>query len=112
MIKQIEVRFKGLNELGVKELNEFYKLNIEKNYVEPYKLGDNIINFKKKRFKQPKSFYKSGLETYVGTEDMTQCREDEEKQCGYGPCFSLQLKHFNHEIYEVEMTETFKQITL
>ena len=43
---------------------------------------------------------------------MTQCREDEEKQCGYGPCFSLQLKHFNHEIYEVEMTETFKQVTI
>ena len=27
MTKLIEVRFKGLNELGVKELNEFYKLN-------------------------------------------------------------------------------------
>ena len=111
MTKQIEVRFKGLNELGVKELNEFYKLNIEKNYIEPYKLGDKIIN-SKKRFKQPKSFYKSGLETYVGIEDMTQCREDEEKQCGYGPRFSFQLKHFNHEIYEIEITETVKQITL
>ena len=43
---------------------------------------------------------------------MTQCREDEEKQCGYGPRFSFQLKHFNHEIYEIEITETVKQITL
>jgi len=112
MIKQIEVRFKGLNELGVKELNEFYKINIEKNYTQPWKLGDNIINFKKKRIKQFERFYELGLETYVGTVYVTQCRENEEKYIGYGPNFSLQLKHFNHEIYEIKIIETFKQIIL
>ena len=108
MTKQIEVRFKGLNELGVKELNEFYKFNIGKKW----KLGDNIIRFKKKRIKQYKRFYELGLETYIETIYMNQCREDEEKYIGYGPNFVLLLKHFNHEIYEIEITETVKQITL
>jgi hypothetical protein len=111
MAKSIEVRFKGLNELGVKELNEFYKINIKKNYIQPWELGSNDkVNFKK-RYKQPKSFYKLGLDTCVRTVDLVQSRE-ENKQYGYSCYFKLQLKHYYHEIYEVEVIETFKQITL
>jgi len=109
MNKQIEVRLNGLNELGVKEINEFYAPNIKVygNNFPLFKIGDKIVN-QKKRFKQTKSFYKTGLETYVGHYDCSQFRED-----GYpGPYFSLQLKHFNHEIYEVEIIETYKQIVL
>jgi hypothetical protein len=111
MTKQIEVRFKGLNELGVKELNNFYKLNIKKNYIEPWQLGSSDKVYFKKRYKQPKSFYKLGLNSPVRTVDLVQSRE-ENKYYGYSCYFKLQLKHYYHEIYEIEITETVKQITL
>jgi hypothetical protein len=111
MTKLIEVRFKGLNELGVKELNEFYKLNIEKNKIQPFNLGSNDKVHFKKRYKQPKSFYKLGLNALVRTVDLVQSRE-ENKQYGYSCYFKLQLKHYHYEIYEVEVIETVKQITL
>ena len=111
MTKLIEVRFKGLNELGVKELNEFYKLNIEKNYTQPWVLGSNDKVYFKKRYKQPKSFYKLGLDALVRTVDLVQSRE-ENKYYGYSCYFKLQLKHYCYEIYEVEITETIKQITI
>ena len=111
MTKLIEVRFKGLNELGVKELNKFYKLNIKKNYTQPWQLGSNDKVHFKKRYKQPKSFYKLGLDACVRTVDLVQSRE-ENKYYGYSCYFKLQLKHYYHEIYEIEITETVKQITL
>jgi len=115
MTKLIEVRFKGLNELGVKELNEFYKINIEKNKITPFTLGSNDkVNFKK-RYKQPKSFYKLGLDSRVRTVDLVRCRKDEHyhnDKYGNESYFRLQIKHYYHEIYEIEITETIKQITI
>ena len=105
--KIIEVRLNGLNELGVKELNEHYKHNIELGYFrEEFKLGDNL-GIKKKRFKQVKSFENLGLENYIITFDCTQTllNEDGSRRDISGPYFSTQLKHFNHEIYEIEITE-------
>jgi len=114
MAKLIEVRFKGLNELGVKELNEFYKINIKKNYIQPWELGSNDkVNFKK-RYKQPKSFYKLGLDSRVRTVDLVRCRKEYYRNDKYGneAYFRLQIKHYYHEIYEIEITETVKQITI
>lgn len=105
--KIIEVRLNGLNELGVKELNEHYKLNIKQGYVKEFTLG-GMNGVKKKRFKQVKLFEKLGLENYIVTFDCRQSRlnEDGSESEYHGPCFSTQLKHFNHEIYEIEITET------
>ena len=114
MAKSIEVRFNGLNELGVKELNEFYKINIEKNKITPFTLGSNDkVNFKK-RYKQPKSFYKLGLDSRVRTVDLVRCRKEYYRNDKYGneAYFRLQIKHYYHEIYEIEITETIKQITI
>ena len=38
--KIIEVKLMGLNELGVKELNDFYKDNILLGYIPEFKMGD------------------------------------------------------------------------
>jgi hypothetical protein len=105
--KIIEVRLNGLNELGVKELNEHYKHNIELGYFrEEFKLGDDL-GIKKKRFKQVKSFENLGLENYIKTFDCKQAllNEDGSIRDISGPCFSTQLKHFNHEVFEIEITE-------
>jgi hypothetical protein len=104
--KIIEVRLNGLNELGVKELNEHYKLNIKQGYFKEFTL-ENTLGINKKRFKQVKSFENLGLENYITTFDCAQSRlnEDGSRSEYCGPCFSAQLKHFNHEIYEIEITE-------
>lgn len=105
--KIIEVRLNGLNELGVKELNEHYKHNIELGYFrEEFKLGDDL-GIKKKRFKQVKSFENLGLENYIIIFDCKQAllNEDRSEKDIPGPYFSTQLKHFNHEIYEIEIIE-------
>ncbi len=109
MKKQIEVKLKGLNEFGVSELNEFYKHNIDKDWVNKFILGDKCINLTKKRFKNINEFYKNGLESYIGLYEVKQYIP---KSKYPGDYFSLQLKHFNHEIYEVEVVETMKKITL
>ena len=104
--KIVEVRLNGLNELGVKELNEHYKLNIEKGYIEEFTLG-NTLGINKKRFKQVKSFENLGLENYITTFNYAQAliNEDGSASKYHGPYFSTQLKHFNHEIYEIEIIE-------
>jgi len=104
--KIIEVRLNGLNELGVKELNEHYKLNIEQGYIKEFTLK-NTLGINKKRFKQVKSFENLGLENYIVTFNYAQSllNEDGSKSEYCGPYFSTQLKHFNHEIYEIEITE-------
>lgn len=109
MKKEIEIKLFGLNELGVKEMNEFYKHNIEAKYVMPYQVGDFQNHTKRKRIKQVRSFQNTGLETYIFDIDVKQHIPGDKYG---GPCFSLQLKHFKHEVYEVEVTETFKKITL
>ena len=106
--KMIEVKLTGLNKLGVQELNEYYKHNISKGYVREFQLGDNL-GVKKKRFKQVKSFENLGLENYITNFDCTQLILDESgnKSLFNGPYFSIQLKHFTHEIYDIEIIETF-----
>lgn len=113
MKKQIEVKLFGLNELGVSELNEHYKHNISVNYVNEFKLGDKL-DFSKKRFKNSNLFYKEGLDNYIGFFDCKQRLLDENgNESKYdGPCFSLQIKHFVHKIYEVEVVETYTEITV
>ena len=39
MKKQIEVRMNGLNEFGVREVNAFYKDNIQEGYCSRFELG-------------------------------------------------------------------------
>ena len=109
MKKQIEVKLKGLNEFGVSEMNEFYKHNIDKDWVSKFKLGDKCVNRTKKRFKNVNEFYKNGLESYIGYFDI---RQHIPKAKYPGCYFELQLKHFVHEIFEVEVTEKFTQINL
>ena len=105
--KIIEVRLNGLNELGVKELNDYYKDNILLGYMTELKLG-GMDGVKKKRFKQIKAFDKSGIESFIVCFGCTQAKmgEDGNKIKGGGGYFEILLKHFNHEIYEIEITET------
>lgn len=113
MKKQIEVKLSGLNQLGVDTLNEYYKHNIINKKCPVFKLGDNEGNIKHKRFKNSNLFYRDGLDNYICNVDCTQMRVNINNEKEYdGPKFSLQLKHFNHEIYEVEVVETMKKITL
>ena len=106
MKKEIEIKLFGLNELGVNELNEHYKHNINVEYADMFQIGD-YKDIKRKRIKQSNSFQNTGQDTYITNVDMDQYIPGNEYN---GPCFSLQLKHFKHEIYEVEVTETFKKI--
>jgi hypothetical protein len=92
----------GLNELGVQELNEYYKGNIEKGFINEFKLNDIIDNCKKKIYKQSKSFLKNKEDNYIGNIDCLQHIQNEEIP---GPCFSLQLKHINYKITKIEVIE-------
>ena len=114
MKKQIEVKLNGLNQFGVDELNEYYKHNIVKGWCNVFNVGDNEGNIKHKRFKNVNLFYRDGLDNYICNVDCTQLLLDKngERLENGGGKFSLQIKHFNHEIYEVEVVETMKKITL
>ena len=107
MKKQIEIKLFGLNELGVSEINEFYKLNIEQYNWDKFKLGDKF-GLTKKRIKNVNEFYRNGLETYLGFFDTNQALPD--NSLGY--YFDFKLKHFVHKIYEIELVETPREITL
>ena len=106
MKKQIELKLFGLNETGVNELNEFYKDNIRENYIEPFQIGE-YKDIKRKRIKQINSFTNTGLDTHITLVGISQYIPGSEY---HGPDFSLQLKHFKHEVYEVEIVETFKKV--
>jgi hypothetical protein len=108
MKKQIEVKLNGLNELGVQEINKFYKHNIEEYNWEPFKLGDKF-GLTKKRFKNSNEFYKNGLDTYISFFDTKQHIPNSNLPGNY---FDFLLKHFVHEIFEVEVIETKTKITL
>jgi hypothetical protein len=108
MKKQIEIKLMGLNELGVQEINEFYKFNIEQYEWDVFKLGDKF-GLTKKRFKNTNEFYKNGLDTYIGFFDTRQHIPNSDKPGNY---FDFLLKYFTHEIYEVEVVETKTKITL
>lgn len=106
--KQIEVKLFGLNEFGVSEINEFYKHNIIKYDWGLFKLGDKF-GYTKKRFKNINEFNSKGLDNYIGFFDTKQYTPDSNLPGDY---FQFLLKHFTHEIYEVEVVETMKKITL
>jgi len=108
MKKQIEVKLFGLNEFGVQEINEFYKHNIIKYNWEPFKLGDKF-GYTKKRFKNINEFNSKGLDNYIGFFDTKQYIPNSKLPGGY---FEFNIKHFVHEIYEVEVVETLRKITL
>ena len=113
--KQIHVVINGLNQFGVDELNEHYKYNFQFGHFgnTSFNVGDKI-GFTSKRFKNIKAFYKLGLDNYIGNFHCTQSLVDNngnEKE-HWGPNFSFQLKHFNIKVYEVEVVETFKEISL
>jgi hypothetical protein len=102
--KIIEVKLMGLNELGVKELNDFYKDNILLGYMPELKVG-GLSGIKKKRFKQIKSFDKLGIENFIIHFGCTRAKIGEDGNRG-GGYFKVLLKHFNHEVYEIEIVET------
>ncbi len=106
MKKQIEVRMNGLNELGVREVNEFYKDNIREGYCDRFELGDRCTSKRTKRIKQPKGF---GLETELYTIDLKQHIMGNEYGGGW---FKVKVKHIDCEVYEVELVETFNRIVL
>lgn len=113
--KQTHVVINGLNQFGVGELNEHYKYNFQFGHFRntSFDVGDKI-GFTSKRFKNIKAFYKLGLDNYIGNFHCTQSLVDNngnEKE-HWGPNFSFQLKHFNIKVYEVEVVETFKEISL
>jgi hypothetical protein len=106
--KEIEVKLYGLNELGIKEINNHYKHNISMGYFKEFQVGD-LSGLKKKRFKQVKSFENLGLENYITTIDRSQLilNEDGKRRNIPGPKFTTQLKHHNYEVFEIEIIETF-----
>jgi hypothetical protein len=112
--KQIEVKLNGLSQLGVDTLNEYYKHNIERGLCNVFRVGDNEGGIKNKRFKNSNLFYRDGLDNYLCNITCTQLLLDEngEQSIYSGGYFSLQIKHFNYEIYEVEVVETLRKITL
>ena len=107
MKKQIEVRMNGLNELGVREVNEFYKDNISEGYVRHgFKLGDRCTSKRTKRIKQPKGF---SLETELYTIDLKQHIIGDKYGGGW---FKVKVKHIDCEVYEVEVIEKFTKIKI
>lgn len=93
--KYYYVIFSGLNELGVKEMNEHYKYSQKLNYCSVFKLNDDVTK-RSKRFRFIKQF---GPESHVETYDLSAVEgEDNRNKHSY---FSIQIKHLNHQIYEV-----------
>jgi hypothetical protein len=84
----------GLNELGVKEINDFYKENINNKWISEFKLGDIFIK-RSKRFHQEKYFLNKKEDSYFGTIDIKSNK-------GW---FEIKLKHINYKITKIEITE-------
>lgn len=103
--KQIEVKWFGLNELGVKEINEYYKDNIKVGLFGEFKSSD--IDKRKKRIKSTRDF---GPETVLHRVDIHQHIIG--KKYGGGTGFEVKVKHVECKIYEVEVVETFTEISL
>ena len=96
MKNQIKVKFLGLKEEALNEINEVLKSD--------YTL-DNFKFYKYKTYKNINKFKKLGQENLVENlifwEDVYDKRE-----------FSLKLKHFDIEVFEVEIVESFNKIEL
>lgn len=100
--KYYHVVFSGLNELGASEMNEFYKYNQQKYNTGIYKLNDDATK-RSKRFRFIKQF---GPESHVETYDLSAVEGEDNKNVRGRSYFSLQIKHLNHQIYEVNETYT------
>lgn len=102
--KYYYVVFSGLNELGVQEMNEFYKYNQQKYNTGVYKLNADITK-RSKRFRFIKQF---GPESLVETYDVKAVKVDENGNESKWPggFFGIKIKHLNHQIYEVNETYT------
>ena len=96
MKDQIKVKFLGLKKEALNEINEVLKSN--------YTL-DNFKFYRYKTYKNINKFKKLGQENLVENlmfwEDVYDKRE-----------FSLKLKHFDIEVFEVEIVESFNKIEL
>jgi hypothetical protein len=103
--KHYYVVFSGLNELGVSEMNEFYKNSIRLNYIKTFKLNADFTK-RSKRFKLINQF---GPEAQVETYNLARSPVDENGNLDnyYGRAyFTIRIKHMNYEIYEVNETYT------
>jgi len=104
MKKEIEIKLFGLNELGVNVLNEYHKHHIEAKIIPSFQIGD--LGLLKQRRIKYKKYQTAGQDANV-----LWCFIYEVHFSGYnGEYLTLQLKHFKHEIYEVEITENLKRI--
>ena len=90
MKKQIEVKFLHLSELGVTELNEYFgNMGIDRVFT----TNDCPLNNRKKRYKEANRFNnESHVVHYDGLD--------------------LKIKHFVCDVFEVEVEETMRKITL
>jgi hypothetical protein len=100
--KYYHVVFSGLNELGVSEMNEFYKYNQQKYNTGVFKLNADITK-RSKRFRFIKQF---GPESLVETYDLSAVEGEDNRNIRGRSYFSIQIKHLNHQIYEVNETYT------
>jgi hypothetical protein len=96
MKKHIEVKFLGLKEEALNEINEVFKSD--------YTL-DNFKFYRYKTYKHINKFKKLGQENLV--ENLMFWEDVYDKKD-----FSLKLKHFNIEMYEVEVIENHTKIEL
>ena len=97
-----KIKLIGLNEFGASEIENYYKPNIEKYgrraILFTANVGDNPFRFRTKTTK-----IKPNDETYIGSYD---CHLYNPDLIGYGPKFSLQLKHFNYEVETFSLVKT------
>ena len=100
--KYYYVVFSGLNELGVQEMNEFYKYNQQKYNTGVYKLNADVTK-RSKRFRFIKQF---GPESHVETYDLSAVEGEDNRNVIGRSYFSIRIKHLNHQIYEVNETYT------
>jgi hypothetical protein len=100
--KYYYVIFSGLNELGVSEMNEFYKYNQKKYNTGVYKLNADVTK-RSKRFRFIKQF---GPESLVETYDQKATEGDDNRGMIESSWFKIKIKHMNHEVYEVNETYT------
>lgn len=102
MKKQIEVKFLGIKQDALDEINSWFKTHFP--LLDPYTL-EHFSRYKSKTYKRVDKFKKLGLENLVET--WYEWEDVYNKQT-----FDLKLKHFNIEVYEVEVIENHTKIEL
>ena len=102
MKKHIEVKFLGIKQDALNELNNWVKTNFTT--IDEYTV-ENFKYFTPKTYKKVDKFKALGLENLVDT--LYVWEDVYNKQT-----FDLKLKHFNIEVYEVEVIETHTKIEL